>query len=96
LRPNDPDPHFRIATIHAGRGRWAEAGSEYEQALARDADHFLSHLNLALVAERLGQTTRAVTHYRAFLSTAPADASYDASRARARGALVGLGGTGAG
>lgn len=96
LQPNDPDPHFRIATIHAGRGRWAEAGSEYEQALARDADHFLSHLNLALVAERLGQTARAVTHYRAFLSTAPRDASYDAQRARARGALVGLGGTGAG
>ncbi len=91
LRPDDPDLHFRIAVIYSKRGRWAEASAEYERTLERDSRHFPSHMNLALVAERLGDDAGAVTHYRAFMATAPAEAAYDAPRAQAREAILRLG-----
>jgi tetratricopeptide (TPR) repeat protein len=90
LDSSDPDPYFRMALIHSKRGRWTDAAADYEQALQRDPRHFLSHMDLALVAEQLGDPGRAAAHYRAFLSIAPQDPIFNASRELARQAIVRL------
>jgi tetratricopeptide (TPR) repeat protein len=88
LEPGNPDPYVQIAAINLKHQRWTEAASLYEQALVRDPNHFISHLNLAAVAERLGDRGRAAVHYRAFVATVPPDPAYDALRTRAKAALA--------
>jgi len=92
LQPNDPDPHVRIATIHAWRGQWADAAAAYEQALARDPRHAVSHFNLGLVAERLGDRGRAVSHYRAAAASEPSGSGGASLRGEAMAAIDRLGG----
>jgi tetratricopeptide (TPR) repeat protein len=87
LQPRDPDPYFRIAVIYSKEGRWNEAAGWYRHALARDPRHFLSHMNLARVAERVGDAAEAMRHYQAVLSTAPNEPSDDSLRAQALVAL---------
>jgi hypothetical protein len=51
---------------------------------------FTAHVNLALAAERAGDAGRAISHYQAFLQTAPHDAGYEGLRMRVQQAIVGL------
>ncbi len=63
--PRDVDLAFRIGLMHTRYGRWTDAAAAYEQALLRDPRHAPSHFNLARAAEQLGDTPRALRHYRA-------------------------------
>ncbi|MBI3607900.1 MAG: tetratricopeptide repeat protein [Nitrospirae bacterium] len=91
LQTTDPDSCFRIAVVRSKQERWNDAAMWYGRALERDPAHFLSHINLARVAERLGDLDGALKHYRAFLATAPSASAYEKSRAQALDAVARLG-----
>jgi tetratricopeptide (TPR) repeat protein len=91
LQADDPDPCFRIAVVRSRQERWNDAAMWYGRALDRDPAHFLSHVNLARVTERLGDAGGALRHYRAFLATAPSDPFYEHSRGQALEAIARLG-----
>ncbi len=90
LQPSDPDPYFRMGVILSKRERWAEAAQMYQRALERDLRHFSTHMNLGLVAERLGDVRGAIAHYRRVLATAPPTPAYEPLRRQAEDAVTAL------
>jgi tetratricopeptide (TPR) repeat protein len=88
LDPADPDPYFKIGVIWSKRERWAEAALMYRRAIERDPGHFATHMNLGLVAERLGDTRGAIAHYRDFLAAVPPDPAYDTLKRQAHDAMA--------
>ncbi|MBI3607668.1 MAG: tetratricopeptide repeat protein [Nitrospirae bacterium] len=87
LQPTDPDPVFRLAVLHATFGHWADAAEAFRRAIDRNAEHYASHLNLALLEDRLKHGASAIEHYRAFLKTAPQGPTYETSRIQAQAAI---------
>jgi regulator of sirC expression with transglutaminase-like and TPR domain len=60
----------------------------YRRAIERDPGHFATHMNLGLVAERLGDTRGAIAHYRDFLAAVPPDPAYDTLKRQAHDAMA--------
>ena len=86
LNPEDPDLLVELGLLFARRGKWSDAVRWFDQAVSLDPGRVSVHLNLASVAERLGDVRRARSHYRAVLDAAPGAAD-DLLRAQAREAL---------
>jgi tetratricopeptide (TPR) repeat protein len=90
LSARDPDPIFRIGVLFSKQERWEEAAAAYDEALTRDSRHAPTHMNLGILAERLGDVPGAIGHYEAVLR-APASRPGDAVlQARARDVLAAL------
>ena len=94
VQPTDPDPFFRLGVLYARFGRWPDAAEAFQGAIARNSEHYASHLNLALVEERLKHAESAIAHYQAFLMTAPQDEMHGTSRIEAQAAIDRLKGGG--
>jgi len=90
LNPDDPELLIELGLLYGRRGEWVDAIGWYDRALQREPASFMAHVNLALAAERVGDAGRAISHYRAFLRTAPHDAGYEGLRTRAQEAIVRL------
>jgi tetratricopeptide (TPR) repeat protein len=90
LDPTDPDPIFRIGVVFGKQERWRDAAAAYDEALTRRPGHAPTHMNLGVLAERVGDVSRAIGHYEAVLRTTPSDPRDEALRARARDAVGAL------
>lgn len=90
LNAVDPDPFFRIGVLFSKQERWRDATAAYEQALARKPDHAPTHLNLGILAERLGDFSGAVKHYDAVLRIPASGRGDEVLQARARDAVAEL------
>jgi Tfp pilus assembly protein PilF len=88
--PKNAEASCRIGAVHAQERRWTDAAEWYERALTHDPRHFICHIGLALVSERMGDNGRATVHYRAFLDTVPQTELYESGRRKAREALMRL------
>lgn len=87
LSATDPDPVFRIGVLFSKQERWKEATAAYDEALTRRPGHAPTHMNLGILAERLGDLPRAIDHYEAVLRTPVSGPGDEALQARARDAV---------
>ncbi|HNW93925.1 MAG TPA: tetratricopeptide repeat protein, partial [bacterium] len=63
VNPRYPGVHVNLGNLHLIRENYAQAASEYTQALAQDPYVASAHLNLALLLFREGKPDDARTHY---------------------------------
>jgi len=62
----------RLALLHRRAGRFAEAERAYKAALSADTDYRHAHLNLGILYDvYLGESARALQHYKRFQALAP-------------------------
>ncbi len=90
LNAIDPDPFFRIGVLFSKQERWGDAAAAYNQALARNPAHAPTHLNLGILAERLGDSSGAMKHYEAVIRTPVSGRGDEVLQARARDAVTEL------
>ena len=54
---------YELAFLYQGQGKVDAAEALYRRVLARSADHFAAHFNLAILLEESGRSDEAARHY---------------------------------
>ena len=63
--------HYDLGLIHEARGEPAKAMAEYEAEIARNADTYQAHFNLAKLLTAAGRTADAVRHFQRAVEANP-------------------------
>ena len=71
LDPDCFEAHFNLGNIHHDLGRYQEAVAFYHDALRLNAAYADAHFYLAVTLEKMGHSTDAKTHWRAYQELAP-------------------------
>ncbi len=71
LDPDCFEAHFNLGNIHHDLGRYQEAVSYYHDALRLNAAYADAHFYLAVTLEKMGHSTDAKEHWRAYQRLAP-------------------------
>lgn len=73
LEPNNPKLHVVLASVLAGKEKWAEAEAEYREAIRLEPQNVQHHTKLAELFGRQQKWAEAVTAYRQAVLLAPND-----------------------
>ena len=71
LDPSYFEAHFNLGNIHHDHAQYAQAEASYREALALNADYAEAHFYLAVTLEKMGRSTDARAHWRAYERLAP-------------------------
>lgn len=71
IDPTYFEAHFNLGNIHHDRGRYAEAARCYAEALALNPGYAEAHFYLAVTLEKMGRSSDARVHWRAYQQLAP-------------------------
>lgn len=71
LDPTYFEAHFNLGNIHHDHGRYAEAERCYAEALVLNPEYAEAHFYVAVTLEKMGRSTDARAHWRAYQSLAP-------------------------
>ena len=71
INKNSYVSHNKLGIIFGSRGKNAEAGYHFSEAVRIKPDYIKAHFNLAVTFEQLGKTDKAVAHYKKTLALIP-------------------------